>query len=845
MRALLFAGQGSQRRGMGADVFDAFPDHCALADDILGYSVRDLCLRDDGDRLRLTRYAQPALFTVHALTYLAQRAERGEPDVVAGHSLGELNALMAAGVLDFATGLRLVAERGRLMGEADGGAMAAVVGAGLTEVERLLADAGREDVEIANDNAPTQVVISGSPEGVSAVTRLLTTALPAVRCVPLPVSAAFHSRDMAPAARRFADTLAGVELAPPRLPVIANVTARPYPRNAPVADLLGRQIRSRVRWSETMNHLLDTGVDEVWEIGRGRTLTGFWQEARAVRRAHVSGAGPGVPHPAGPGRGPAARTGEAPTAVPAPSAAAAEPSAPAPRAPAAGSAGAAPGSRAASAAPAIPATTAAPGLPDPAAAPGSPAGTAGAAAAAPSGSGRVAARPGTVLGSARFREVYRTRHAYVAGSMYQGIASTDLVVRMAEHGLFGFFGAGGLSLARIGAALDDIGRRLPPGAAYGMNLLHDMADPDLERATVELFLRRDVRHVEAAAFTRVTAPLVLFRAKGAHRDAAGVPVAARQVLAKVSRPEVARQFLAPPAPGLLAALVAEGALTRDEAAVAAELPVASDLCVESDSGGHTDQGVALALVPTLRRLRDRAARDTGGEPVRVGAAGGIGTPEAAAACFLLGADFVLTGSVNQCSPQAGTSDTVKDLLAGLDVQDVAYAPAGDLFEIGSRVQVVRRGTMFPARANQLHDLYRRHDRLEDIDARTLSTLERTCFRRPVAEVWEDVVRHYRDTGRPQITHDAAHDPRRRMALVFRWYFAASTRAALDGAKDDTANYQIHCGPAMGAFNRLVEGTALESWRRRDVDAIADLLMTGAADVLAGAGARTASHPPSS
>ncbi|WP_343242577.1 ACP S-malonyltransferase, partial [Streptomyces sp. SID8111] len=355
MRALLFAGQGSQRRGMGADVFDAFPDHCALADDILGYSVRDLCLRDDGDRLRLTRYAQPALFTVHALTYLAQRAERGEPDVVAGHSLGELNALMAAGVLDFATGLRLVAERGRLMGEADGGAMAAVVGAGLTEVERLLADAGREDVEIANDNAPTQVVISGSPEGVSAVTRLLTTALPAVRCVPLPVSAAFHSRDMAPAARRFADALARVELAPPRLPVIANVTARPYPRNAPVADLLGRQIRSRVRWSETMNHLLDTGVDEVWEIGRGRTLTGFWQEARAVRRAPASASGSGVPHPAGPGRGPAARTGEAPTAVPAPSAATAEPSAPGPRA---ASAGAAPRPRAASAAPAVPAATA-------------------------------------------------------------------------------------------------------------------------------------------------------------------------------------------------------------------------------------------------------------------------------------------------------------------------------------------------------------------------------------------------------------------------------------------------------------------------------------------------------
>ncbi|WP_157869406.1 PfaD family polyunsaturated fatty acid/polyketide biosynthesis protein, partial [Streptomyces hirsutus] len=465
------------------------------------------------------------------------------------------------------------------------------------------------------------------------------------------------------------------------------------------------------------------------------------------------------------------------------------------------------------------------------------------AATAPQTDGaRVAHRPGTVLGSARFREVYRTRHAYVAGSMYQGIASTDLVVRMAENGLFGFFGTGGLSLTEIGAALDDIERRLPPGAAYGMNLLHDMADAELERATVELFLRRGVRFVEAAAFTRVTAPLVLFRAKGAHRDAGGGPVAARQVLAKVSRPEVARQFLAPPAPELLARLVAEGALTRDEAAVAAELPVASDLCVESDSGGHTDQGVALALVPTIRRLREHAAPATGGEPVRVGAAGGIGTPEAVAACFLLGADFVLTGSVNQCSPQASTSDAVKDLLAGLDVQDVAYAPAGDLFEIGSRVQVVRRGTMFPARANQLHDLYRRHERLEDIDARTLSVLERTCFRRSVAEVWEEVVRHYRDTGRPQIARDAERDPRRRMALVLRWYFADSTRAALDGAKDNTANFQIHCGPAMGAFNRLVEGTALESWRRRDVDAIADLLMTGAAGVLAAAGTQAVSDP---
>ncbi|MGW0901172.1 hypothetical protein ACWD0G_30055 [Streptomyces goshikiensis] len=170
----------------------------------------------------------------------------------------------------------------------------------------------------------------------------------------------------------------------------------------------------------------------------------------------------------------------------------------------------------------------------------------------------------------------------------------------------------------------------------------------------------------------------------------------------------------------------------------------------------------------------------------------------------------------------------------LDVQDVTYAPAGDLFELGSRVQVVRRGTLFPARANQLYELYRRHARLEDIDARTLATLERGCFGRPLAEVWERTARHYRDTGRPEVVHDAERDPKRRMALVFKWYFAESSRAALAGAKENSANFQVHCGPAMGAFNRLVEGTALESWRRRDVDAIADLLMTGAAEVLAAA-----------
>lgn len=182
-------------------------------------------------------------------------------------------------------------------------------------------------------------------------------------------------------------------------------------------------------------------------------------------------------------------------------------------------------------------------------------------------------------------------------------------------------------------------------------------------------------------------------------------------------------------------------------------------------------------------------------------------------------------------PEAGTADAVKDMLAGLDVQDTAYAPAGDMFELGARVQVVRKGTLFPARANKLYQLYRQHDGLDGLDAATLRSLEEQCFGRPVEEVWRETEAHLARTA-PEELARAARSPRHRMALVFRWYFVHSTRLALHGTPDQQVNYQIHCGPAMGAFNQLVAGTELADWRRRHVDVIAGHLMTGAAAVLA-------------
>ncbi|HEX4954741.1 MAG TPA: ACP S-malonyltransferase [Thermoanaerobaculia bacterium] len=749
VRAFLFPGQGSQRRGMGAGLFERFPEECALADRIAGTSLRELCLEDPGDRLRSTRWAQPALFLVNALSYLERRANGERPDFLAGHSLGELNALFAAGCFDLETGLLLVTARSELMAAASGGAMMAVIGLTAERLTEALAASGIDSVDVANYNAPDQIVLAGPGEALSRLAPRLVAAAPegrTVRTLPLAVAAAFHSRSMVEASHAFEEVLGRARFAPPTLPVIANVTARPY-RADQLPALLSAQIRSPVRWWEAMRYLQEQGVEEVEELGPGGVLTKLWRSAF-----------PAPPSPP--------RLAPRPVAVAAPEV---EPP------------------------------------PDPC----------------------LAAER---LGSASFRRDYGLRYAYLAGSMYQGIASTRLLIRLARNGLMGFFGTGGLGLAAIEAALQELKRELGPRASWGANLLYPLDEPELEAATVELLLAHDVRFVEAAAYLRITAPLVRCRFRGARFTAAGEPVAGRRVLAKVSRPEIATLFLRPPPEEVLAQLVASGGLGAEEAAVARCLPVASELCVEADSGGHTDAGRAYALMPAMLQLREEM-RERGACPadVPLGAAGGIGSPEAAAAAFVLGADFVLTGSVNQCSPEAGTSEAVKDLLAQLDVQDTAYTAAGDMFELGARVQVASRGTLFAARANKLFQLYRQHRSLDELDQGTRKTLEERYFKRSLAQVWSETCDHLAST-RPEQIEQAERDPRHKMALVFNWYFAHTSRWALAGSPE-RVNYQIHCGPAMGAFNRSVRGTPLEPWRERHVERIAEHLMRGAATVL--------------
>jgi trans-AT polyketide synthase, acyltransferase and oxidoreductase domains len=435
------------------------------------------------------------------------------------------------------------------------------------------------------------------------------------------------------------------------------------------------------------------------------------------------------------------------------------------------------------------------------------------------------------LGSSVFRAKHRLKYAYVAGAMYKGIASKELVVRMGKAGLIGYLGTGGMKFSQFEADLMAIQSELKERFSYGSNLLASPFKPDLEDETVDLLLRYGVPRIEAAAFTQITPALVRFRLKGIFRAPDGTVSLPRLILAKASRPEVAEQFLNPPPAHLLQRLVESGELTRSEAELAPFVPMADDICVEADSGGHTDRGVLHALLPTILRLRDTISqKQRYSIPICVGAAGGLGTPEAIAAAFILGADFVLTGSINQCTVEAGTSEAVKNLLQEADVQDTDLVPAGDMFEMGAKVQVFKKGLLFPGRAKKLYDLYRQFNSLEEIDAQTRAQIERRYFKRTFTEVYAETKAFF-SRVMPETIERAERDPKHKMALIFRWYFVHTSRLARLGDPDQKVDFQIHCGPALGAFNHWVKGTASENWRNRHVDEIAEGLMIGAARIL--------------
>ncbi len=744
-KVTMFPGQGSQYKGMGKALFSKYKAETQLASDILQYDLEELCVQDPNRELVKTQFTQPALYVVNYFRYKELNAT---PDYAVGHSLGEYNALLAAGGFSFEAGLKMVQKRGQLMAAASGGSMAAVLGIDIEALKEKMNTPEYADLDIANYNTPTQTVISGPGESIKNIVKNFSAQK--IRIIPLQVSAPFHSRYMEPAAKEFSEFLKGFHFETLKIPVISNVTARPY-KDSEISELLSQQISGSVKWCETIQYLMGKNVEEYQENGRG-VLTKMVTEIRETCKPIIEEA--------------PKQKEITPVAI---------------------------------------------------------------ENIATINKGN---NLGAKLGSSDFRKDYNIDYSYVAGSMYRGTASQELVTRMAKAKLLSFIGTGGLTLNQISDEIDTIQSKLSADETYGMNLLHNLNDPNFENQTVALYLNKGIKNIEASAFMQITEALAHFHISGLEQKADGSIINNHKILAKISRPEVAEAFMKPVPEKLVYKLLEKGKITKAQANMSQGLPVSHDICVEADSGGHTDGGVATVLLPSIQRLREEIQKKYNYQKqIRIGLAGGIGTPESAASAFVMGADFVLTGSINQCTVEAKTSNAVKDLLEVINVQDTGYAPSGDMFEIGSKVQVLKKGVLFPARANKLYALYNQYNALEDIPEKTILQLEKNYFKKPISEVWEDTKKHFQSKNRQDEIIKAEQRPRQKMSLIFRWYFGYSSRAAFTGNLDEKVDFQIHTGPALGAFNQWVKGSRLEKWRNRHVDEIGVKLMEETGELL--------------
>jgi PfaD family protein len=433
------------------------------------------------------------------------------------------------------------------------------------------------------------------------------------------------------------------------------------------------------------------------------------------------------------------------------------------------------------------------------------------------------------LGDRFFCEAHQVRFPYAIGEMAKGLTTAKMVIEAARAGFIGFFGAGGLSPERIEAAVTEIAREVGD-RPFGFNLIHSPDEPDLEDAAVDVFLKHGVRRVSASAFMRLSLPVVRYAVSGLHKDPRGRVLRRNYLFAKVSRPEVARRFLSPAPAEMLEALVAAGRISREEAELAKRVPLASDLTIEGDSGGHTDNRPLNVIFPAIAALRDELTAANGYDrPIRLGAAGGLGSPSAVAAAFAMGASYVLTGSVNQVAVESGLGATGKKLLRQAGVADVTMAPSADMFEIGARVQVLKRGTLFGTRAQKLYELYSSLPGIEAIEPAVRAKLEDEIFRMPLDKIWEETEKFW-SRRNPRQVERAKAEPKHRMALCFRWYLGQGTRWAIEDVAERRTDFQIWCGPAIGSFNEWARGSFLEEADRCTVAQIGLNLLEGAAQV---------------
>lgn len=427
------------------------------------------------------------------------------------------------------------------------------------------------------------------------------------------------------------------------------------------------------------------------------------------------------------------------------------------------------------------------------------------------------------LGDTGFCSDYGIRYPYVGGAMAKGISSTGTVKALGRCGCIGFFGAGGLSIPAISSAIDELQKESLP---FGFNLIHNPSNYSAEKDTADLYIKKGVRLIEASAYIDLTPAVIKFAIKGIKKNSDGSISRYNRIMAKASRVEVAEKFLSAPKKEYIEQLLNNGEITKEEAEISSRVTIASDITAEADSGGHTDFRPAPALISSFMELKDIMQKKYSNR-IRVGFGGGIGTPAAAASAFAAGCSYIVTGSINQSCTESGVSDEAKNMLATASQADTAPAPAADMFEIGAKVQVLKKGTMFAMRAQKLWNLYNSCASIEDIPAKELIQIEKLFLKCSVRECWENTKKFFQKAD-PEKISAAERDPKFKMALIFRSYLGQTASWAVQGTPDRKIDFQIWTGPAIGAFNAWTKGTFMENPKNRRTDIAAMNIIYGSA-----------------
>jgi len=396
---------------------------------------------------------------------------------------------------------------------------------------------------------------------------------------------------------------------------------------------------------------------------------------------------------------------------------------------------------------------------------------------------------------------------------------------MAKAGMLAYLNTEGLALKEIEQQINSIQSVLRPNQVYGVGLAHQSANSELEMQLVELYLQKGIKNIEATDFLQLTEALVYFHVSGLATNQEGNIIRHHRILAKIDRPEVAEEFMRPAPEKILNRLFKTGKITLATLELAKQVPISEDICVVAGTAGITESRSAMDLFPFIQRqsklIQEKYQYAT---PIRIGLAGCIGTPQAALSAFIMGADFIVTDTINQCTVEAGTSEAVKDLLEQMTVQDTACAPIGGLLEVRTIAQVLRKGVFFPVRANKLYQLYQQHDSLSTIPTKTVAQLERSYFKKSLSQIWQEIKKRLQQAGQAKEIIKAEQFPKHKMALVFDSYFEYSSNMAIAGNIEHQENFQIPARPALGSFNQWMKGTKLEKWRNRHVDEIGKVLM---------------------